>query len=199
VQYWIAAGLVVGLPPLLIKILMSVLKQAVPVPTNLTLFLLLIALVLTLSGIEQWKGVKRAEQGAKGEEDVAESLSGLISQGWTIEYGTQVKQWGDVDIVCISPKNRVYAIDVKSHSGTVLLEDGHLKRRIRTQISSFEKDFLKAVKGQASEIQKQKRCRFVTPILVFSRAKVMITAHQQIQGVYIVAKLQLVSLLQKLG
>lgn len=73
-----------------------------------------------------------------------------------------------------------------------------LARKLGTQTYPFEKNFIKAVKGQASEIQRQKRSAFVTPILVFSEAKVN-PGDESCQNVYVVELAQLVPLLRRLG
>ncbi|MBF2000613.1 MAG: NERD domain-containing protein [Synechococcales cyanobacterium M58_A2018_015] len=200
IQCFIAAATVVASPPLLLKALAEVINQPVQVPASLTLSLVVIALGLVAGGVYQWKRANHADQGAQGEEKVASELSCLQDSGWTIEHGIKVPRWGDVDHVCRSPQGRIYAIDTKSHKGIVFRNpNGTLERKIGGKIMAFEKDFLTAVKGQATQIKQQKRVTFVTPILVFSEAKVNVGSDPRVQGVYVVERAELVRWLQKLG
>lgn len=193
-----AAALVLFLPHFLLKAIQAAVNQPLQLPIPLTVVLVVVAIGLVFNGVHGWKRAGHADQGAKGEAEVAADLAHLTAHGWTIEYGTAVARWGDVDILCVSPQGRVYAIDVKSHGGFVFKDGNQLGRKLGTKTRSFEKDFLKAVKGQASEIQKQKRTKFVTPILVFSKAKVQVGS-APVQGVYVIDRPQLPKLLHQLG
>jgi hypothetical protein len=154
---------------------------------------------LVFNGTVLWKRAKRADQGAKGEEDVATTLTPLASEGWQIEYGMRLgNRLGDADIVCISPQGKAYVIDVKSHRGTVINEQQQLYRRIGQKKYPFEKDFLKQAMKQALQVKKQKGLKFVTPIVAFSEAQVSVPSGK-IQHVYVVQKTRLVVLLKGLG
>ena len=151
-----------------------------------------------LNGLYWWRRANHADQGAQGEETVAKAIADLPAAGWTIEYGLRLgKGLGDADIVCLSPRNRAYVIDVKSHRGYVITDGQKLYRLMGNQKYAFEKDFLKQVMKQAFQVKQQKQLKFVTPILAFSNAKV--TLKGKIQGVYVVEKSRLSSLLNKLG
>lgn len=151
-----------------------------------------------LNGLYWWRRANHADQGAQGEEDVAKAIADLPAAGWTFEYGLRLgKGLGDADIVCLSPQNKAYVIDVKSHRGTVVAEGQKLYRLMGSQKYPFEKDFLKQVMKQAFQVKQQKRLKFVTPILAFSNAKV--TLKGKIQGVYLVEKSRLLYLLNTLG
>lgn len=151
------------------------------------------------NGLHWWKRANHADQGARGEEEVAIALAGLVAVGWQIEYGLRLGQGlGDADIVCLSPRQKAYVIDVKSHRGQVVSDGKQLYRQMGKQRYPFEKNFLKQVMKQAFQVKQQKGLKFVTPIVAFSAATVSVPAGK-IQGVYVVEKQRLALLLQKLG
>lgn len=165
----------------------------------LYLIFILASLGLVADGLHWWKRANHAAQGAQGEEDVAMILSELARAGWQIEYGMRLgKGLGDADIVCLSPRQKAYVIDVKSHRGTVITDGQKLYRQMGKQRYPFEKDFLKQVMKQAFQVKQQKQLKFVTPIVAFSNAKVAVSAGK-IQNVYVVEKSRLPILLEKLG
>lgn len=91
----------------------------------------LFALGLVANGVFLWRKANRADQGAKGEEDTANELRSLVADGWQIEYGKRLgKGVGDIDIICVSPNNKTYVIDVKSHKGIVTTDGKKLNRRM---------------------------------------------------------------------
>jgi len=154
---------------------------------------------LVANGIFLWRRANRAAQGAKGEEDTAQEMSRLEQAGWQAEYGMRVGgRLGDADIVCISPQNKAYVIDVKSHRGEVTTDGNQLYRRMGKATYPFEKNFLDQAMKQALQVKKQKNLGFVTPIVAFSDAKVLISSDQS-KKVYVVEKSKLVSLLESLG
>lgn len=105
---------------------------------------------------------------------------------------------GDADIVGISPLSKAYVIDVKSHKGFVISDGQQLLRRMGQQTYPFEKDFVSQVMRQALQVRKQKGLKFVTPILVFSDAKVSVP-DRTLRKVHVVAKSELIPLLKSLG
>lgn len=159
----------------------------------------LMAWGLTFNGLYLWKRANHADQGAKGEEEVAQSLDPLIQEGWQIEYGTRLKGGlGDADIICISPQAHAYVIDVKSHRGEVSSDGKKLHRRMGNATYTFEKDFLAQSMRQALQVKKSKKLSFVTPVIAFSRAKVVVPP-RKVRGVYVVEKSRLTSLLKDLS
>ncbi len=161
-------------------------------------FFFVLALLLVANGLYYWKRATHAAQGAKGEEDTARELSQLEYEGWTIEYGMRLgNRLGDADIVCISPEGKAYVIDVKSHKGEVVVYGEQLYRRMGKTNYPFEKDFINQTVKQALQVRKQKGLKFVTPILVFSQAKVSVRSNR-LRQVYVVEKAKLVSLLKSL-
>ncbi|MEM9543990.1 MAG: nuclease-related domain-containing protein [Cyanobacteria bacterium P01_E01_bin.42] len=138
-----------------------------------------------------------AEQGAIAEEEVSLLLSSLTDRGWKAEYNVKIPRWGDADIFLISPKNNAFVIDVKSHKGTVVFENKKLARRYEKQSYPFEKDFLKAVKGQAIALKKAKKKTFITPLLCFSQANLNIqNKSKRVNGVFITTSKTLISTLE---
>jgi Nuclease-related domain len=208
---FMVAVLIVAMPFGMAK-LIDVLRQPISVLTSHRLqtppfhfpfyfygLFVILAWGLTFNGLYLWKRANHADQGAKGEEDIAQILDPLIQQGWHIEYGMPLKNGlGDADIICISPQSRAYVIDVKSHRGEVSTDGKKLHRRRGHTIYSFEKDFLAQSMKQALHLRKAKKLRFVTPIIAFSQAKVSVPPGK-VRGVYVVQKSRLKLLLQSLN
>jgi Nuclease-related domain len=177
----------------------SQLQSSSSLPIAFYLLFLLLAVSLVVNGIFFWKLADRADRGAKGEEDTAQEMIQLEGEGWQIEYGVRLgNRLGDADIVCTSPQNKYYVIDVKSHKGEVITDGKKLYKRMGKSTYPFEKDFLQVAMKQALQIREQKDFSFVTPIVAFSNAKVLVPSGK-LQKVYIVEKSRLVSLLRSLG
>lgn len=213
---FVLVGVIVLFPFFLLKVLQDILQNFYSLtPTQPNFFLnlplsfyilygsfvgiTLEALELVAKGIEAWKQANLADQGAKGEEDVAQEILKLVREGWQVDFNIALgNKLGDADIVCISPQNKAYVLDVKSHSGEIVTENGSLYKRIGKTIYPFEKNLLQETMNQAYQVKNQKDLGFVTPILVFSDAKVSIPVNK-LKGVYIVEKMGLVPLLKSLG
>jgi hypothetical protein len=210
INYFISAGFIVFIPFSFIKIFQDFFKSisssnssqpqiAINFPVIYYIFFMAIASLLVANGIFLLKLADRADRGAKGEEDTGLELSQLLRDGWQIEYGMRLGNGlGDADIVCISPQNKAYSIDVKSHRGEVTTDGKQLYRRMGKTTYDFEKDFLDRAMKQALQVKRQKNLNFVTPIVAFSNAKVSVPPGK-LQKVYVVEKSKLVSLLQSLG
>jgi len=207
---FIGAGLLIVLPFLVVKIFNDFLQQAsfsnsdqpqasINMPFIFYVAFIVMAFCLGANGVFLWQRANRADQGAKGEEEMGSELSSLEREGWSIEYGMRLgNKLGDADIVCVSPQRKAYVIDVKSHRGEVVADGGQLSRRMGKEKYSFEKDFVSQVKKQAVDVRSQKDLKFVTPILAFSAAKVSVPSNK-LRNVYVVEKSKLVSLLKSLG
>ena len=210
VSSFIAAGFIIVIPFLLAKTFDKFFKQissANPAQSQITLnflpifyiFFVLMALGLIANGAFLWKRANHADQGAKGEEDIAQALSILESQGWQLEYGMRLGNGvGDLDVFCVSPQGKAFAIEVKSHRGEVITDGQELFRRMGNKKYPFEKNFISQTMKQALKIKQQKDLHFVIPILAFSTARVSIQG-DKFKNVYIVEKAKLVSLLKSLG
>ncbi|MGG6293341.1 nuclease-related domain-containing protein [Leptolyngbya sp. AN02str] len=210
IQSFVAAGAVLVVPLVLLRLfenlatslqLTTATQQPLIAPQLKLLFGLLMlvsAASLVWKGLYLWKRANHADQGAKGEEEIAKTLEGLEALGWEIEYGRQLRGLGDVDVVCTSPKGNTYTIDVKSHRGKVTTDGEQLYRYIGQNKQPFEKDFLEQAMKQALRIKQQKRQKFVTPMIAFSDATVTIPSGK-LRGVYVVEKARLIPLLKSLG
>ena len=160
---------------------------------------LIASLFLIVCGIRFWEMANRADQGARGEEITSRELSILKGEGWIFEYGMRLGNGlGDADILCVSPREKAYVVDVKSHRGEVMTDGQMLSRRMGRTSYPFEKDFIAQTMKQALQVRKQEGFSFVTPILSFSEAKVEIPGNR-IRNVYVVERADLVSLLRSLG
>lgn len=209
-SYFISAGFVVVIPFFLIKAFTPFFKQISSVNSSQTPNVLsshpliyalfaIIALGLITNGMFLWKRANHADQGAKGEEDIAQAIAKLETQGWQIEYGILLgNRLGDLDIFCVSPQGKAFAIDVKSHRGEVITDSQELYRRMGNKKYPFEKNFIQQAMKQALQIKQQKDLPFVTPIVAFSTARVSIQG-DKLKNVYVVEKVKLVSLLKSLG
>ena len=207
---FISAGFVIFSPFFLIKTFENFLRQisslnssqsqsSLHLPPIFYALFIIVALGLVANGVFLWKRANHADQGAKGEEDTAEEIFQLEQEGWQIEYGMRLSnKLGDVDIVCVSPQNKAYVIDVKSHRGEVTTDGKQLYRRMGKTTYPFEKNFLNQAMKQALQVKEQKGLGFVTPIVAFSNAKVLVPPGK-LQKVYVVEKSRLVSLLKSLG
>lgn len=175
-------------------------STTLPWPTYLLYLLpLLPGMVLVEKGMRLLRRARDADQGAQGEEDVARSLHDLLGLGWKLEYNVPLGgRLGDADIVCTSPRQRSYVIDVKSHRGDVFSDGQQLFRRHMKQVKPFPKDFIGTAMKQALQLKQQQQLRYVTPIVAFSDARIS----QQpiyIRKVHVVEKSALGALLQQLG
>ncbi len=155
------------------------------------------AVVLTRSGLKYWEKANRADQGAKGEEQLERCLESLKQEGWHIEYNLELA-WGDADVFLQSPQGNYYVVDVKAHKNGTVFFDQSTKMLMRSygrdSVYSFgekssgqTKNLLKAVKGQAAELKKKHQLRWVTAILCFTQAKIdsNILPEQAVEGVHI--------------
>lgn len=158
-----------------------------------------IALVCVLSGLHLWQRAGHADQGAAAEAAIATLLHPLTAEGWQVEYGLWLgRGLGDADVVCLSPRQRAFVIDVKSHRGTVVTDGRQLLREVGAEKKPFEKDFLQQTMKQALQVREQKNWSFVTPILAFSAAQIALP-DSKLKGVYVVEAERLVELLRSLG
>jgi hypothetical protein len=200
IQLFIATALLACLPfvgKAFVQQLAVIIKTAVVVPVWIYPMCFSMSALTLWGGLYLWKRANHADQGAKGEEDIATILKPLSSEGWQIEYGIRDRRLGDIDIFLISPNKRAYTINVKSHKGQVRSQDGKLYRQYGQTRYSFEKDFLSQAKQQAIAMKNQKGLRFVTPIVVFSAASIEISANP-ISHVYVLGKENLLSQLRSL-
>jgi Holliday junction resolvase-like predicted endonuclease len=148
--------------------------------------------IFAYQGKQQIDSAARADQGAKGEEEIAQLLKQLPAD-WHCEYNRPVQGVGDIDVIVSSPNQCTWSIDVKSHKGTIFQEGDLLKKRMGRNVYGLGKDFLGAARKQASLLQQMDGLRWVTPVICFSAAQVDIS--RPVQGVYVVEKSQLLKFL----
>jgi hypothetical protein len=158
----------------------------------------LIALPFIEDGKTFWKSSQRFDQGACGEEKTQQVLESLIQSGWIAEYNLRLPEVGDIDVWLRSPKGVNFILDVKSHSTVVLLDGDVLKRLSYGKLRDFEKDFLAQIAKEVTAIKKAKKLTKVTPVVVFSDAKVSFSNKKKIRGAYVMELGNLVSGLQEL-
>jgi hypothetical protein len=159
----------------------------------------LTALPLIEEGKKFWNESQRYDQGACGEEKTQQVLESLTQSGWIAEYNLRLPQVGDIDVWLRSPKGVNFILDVKSHSTVVQLDGDVLKRlSYDGKLIDFKKDFLAQIAKQATAIKKAKKLTKVTPVVVFSDAKVILRNKKKIRGAYVMELGNLVSRLQEL-
>ncbi|MBD0307589.1 MAG: NERD domain-containing protein [Microcoleus sp. T1-bin1] len=159
----------------------------------------LIAIPLIKKGNKFWKSSQIYDQGACGEEKTQQVLESLIQSGWIAEYNLRLPQVGDIDVWLRSPKGLNFILDVKSHSTVVQLDGDVLKRlSYDGKLIDFNKDFLAQIAKQVTAIKKAKKLTKVTPVVVFSDAKVILRNKKKIRGAYVMELGNLVSRLQEL-
>lgn len=184
------AGLLGVLPVLL----PGILKIPVNLPNWAYLGCFGVTVLCVIQALYLWKRANHADQGAAGEEQIAAILKPLQSQGWQVEYNIPIRGLGDVDVFLLSPQGNAYTIDVKSHQGEVHKDGKQLYRQYERRYS-FEKDFLREAKRQAVSIKELKKLRFVTPIVAFSRANVLV-GREPVAGVYVLGVSELLPFLR---
>ena len=159
----------------------------------------LMAVPLIEDGKTFWNESQRYDRGACGEEKTQQVLESLTQSGWIAEYNLRLPQVGDIDVWLRSPKGVNFILDVKSHSTVVQLDGDVLKRlSYDGKLIDFKKDFLAQIAKQATAIKKAKKLTKVTPVVVFSDAKVILRNKKKIRGAYVMELGNLVSRLQEL-
>ena len=170
--------------------------------TSLGILLLVPGLIgsyyLYRNGKHLQKRALDARRGAEAETKVADILDVLSHHKWQIEYNVKIKRWGDADVVLHSPKDNWYVVDVKSHGGTKICENGLLRKRYGKNIYDFrEGDLIYKVKGQAREVKRLKGVKWVVAMLCFTKGRVDISDNE-VNGVYVVSDSNLVDTLLRL-
>jgi hypothetical protein len=193
------AGLMVGFPFLLSVFLRRIFPKVSPVtlPNFTYLIFFLLAGLIAMQACYFWIRANNATQGALGEEKIATTLKPLQSQDWQVEYNVPIRGLGDVDVFLLSPQGNAYTIDVKSHKGEVNKDGKQLYRQYGRSRYSFEKDFLREAKRQAVSMKELKKLKFVTPIVAFSSANVLV-GRDPVAGVYVLGVSELVPCLRSL-
>ncbi|HEY5138118.1 MAG TPA: nuclease-related domain-containing protein, partial [Methylococcales bacterium] len=147
-----------------------------------------VGLVLFFRGSMLFQQAARADQGAKGEEEIAKILRQLPS-GWRTEFNRRVHGVGDVDVILTSPTGKTWTVDIKSQRGTIIEKQGKLYKVLGRNTYPLKKDFIAAAKRQALLVRSMDNLRYVTPVICFSSAKVYIGS--SIEGVYVISRSKL--------
>ncbi len=144
--------------------------------TEIGVFCLVLAAarILRLAADEGEIASRRAESGGKAEIQVQEHLSRELP-GWHMQCNEELGMRGDVDIFLRSPKRNYFAIEVKSHRGLV---KSHGDELVDAHGQPFEKKFLKQAMDNAIGIKEKENLKFVTPVLVFTRANLQLECHK---------------------
>jgi Nuclease-related domain len=162
-----------------------------PVPFWLAAFVL----PLVMLGLAEWQKANRADQGAAAEEQVGKILSRL-PRSWKVEYNVRDLSVGDIDAVVLAPDGRAWAIDTKSHTGEVLVDNQGLYRRLGAKTLRFDGDFLAKSKKQAKVAKDYLRVRWVEPVLCFTRATINFR-NLKVDGVYVLTARELIDFLTR--
>lgn len=155
-----------------------------------------------LVGNHYWKRANQAAQGARAEETVGATLNQLRAYHWTIEHDIPVPRWGNVDHLAISPSGKYFCIDTKSGKGTIILKGHELSKQYGRQVYPFPKgkSILKAVKGQAGQLQKSRAVTWVKPVLCFVGSQVdQSILNTKVQGVILTDVHSIASVLQSMS
>jgi Nuclease-related domain/Methyl-CpG binding domain len=127
-------------------------------------------LVFFLRGRKLFRQAARADQGAKGEEEIAKILR-QFPQGWKTEFNRRVHGVGDVDVILSSPTGKTWTFDIKSQRGTIIEKQGKLYKLLGRNTYPMQKDFIAAAKRQAALVRNMDNLRYVTPVICFSLPK----------------------------
>lgn len=115
----------------------------------------------------------RAEQGQRGEDELSDELAKL-PPGWRIRRNVIIENIGDIDFFVQSPSGKPFAIDAKSHGGEIIAIGQAIYRSYRGSYVSVEKDLVYQVMRQAIAAKETFNLPYVTAVIVFTRAKVLI-------------------------
>lgn len=137
---------------------------------------------------------EKARSGVEAEDLIAVVLKELPGD-WNVQANVVLPGCGDADFFIRSPKNRAYVLEVKGHAGKIALDGAELVRRHGGRKKTFEKDFLQQVTAQSVALQ-SRFCMKVTPVLVFTRAKLP-WQEKTIADVVILGKAHLIDYLQE--
>ena len=158
------------------------------------IFFFSLAGIFAFQAKKSFREAKNVDQGIAGEATIAEALKILETRGWKIERNLPIRSVGDIDFFLISPRRKSYVLDAKSHRGLVFFQQ-KLQRRMGKKIHSFEKDFIAQMMKQVYAVKDLKKLTWVTPLLVFSQARLDIL-DRCIEGVYLAEVSEVVYLLE---
>ena len=118
------------------------------------------------------------------QEKLGKKLTELPSS-WRFETNISLPNLGELDFLVFGPGEKIFAIEVKSHFGEVLMVQEKLKRKINDKIISFEKDFIRQVELETKAVKELRGFKEVTSVLLFSNATLDLKDKVKIRDVYI--------------
>ncbi|MBY0549314.1 MAG: NERD domain-containing protein [Candidatus Obscuribacterales bacterium] len=137
---------------------------------------------------------EKARSGVEAEDLIARVLKDL-PRGWNVQANVPLSGCGDADFFLRSPTNRAFVLEVKGHAGKITFDGTELVRRQGRRTKAFEKNFVLQVTEQSVVLQ-NRFCMSVTPVLVFTRAKLPRTKNR-IGNVVLLEKSQLIDFLRE--
>ncbi|MBW4520766.1 MAG: NERD domain-containing protein [Scytolyngbya sp. HA4215-MV1] len=163
-------------------------------PGWVSFVLLVSAGIFAFQAKKSFREAKNVDQGIAGEDAIAEVLKILENRGWKIERNLQIRSIGDIDFLLTSPRAKTYILDAKSHRGLIFYQQ-KLQRRMGKKVHAFEKDFIAQMMKQVYAVKDFKKLTWITPLLVFSRARLNIP-DRRIEGVYLAEVSEVIYLLE---
>lgn len=158
----------------------------------------LVCLILGRFSFLRYRGAliqfEKARSGVEAEDLIAAVLKELPSD-WNVQANLALPGCGDADFFIRSPNNRAYVLEVKGHAGKIAVDGAELVRRHGGRKKAFEKNFLEQVTAQSVALQ-SRFCMKITPVLVFTRAKLP-WQQKLIKDVVILGKAHLIDFLQE--
>lgn len=162
------------------------------------LFLLVMAFVIKAVAENQIdkgsKAERRANRGAKAEEQIGDILSQLSSDFMILNDINS--PYGNIDHIIISKLNGIFLIETKAHGGTVTMDGETLLVNKKLPEKNFISQVLQNsywLRGEVGQIINAQP--WITPVIVFTNA--FVTPARPAKGVIVVNKKFLLNLLQR--
>lgn len=138
------------------------------------------------------KDLKQLSQGLEAEDQVYNWLE-LLPPDWSVERRIEIEN-ADIDLLVTTPQGVTVAIEVKSHKGTVKLENNKL---IREGQYEFDSDFISVLKKRASILALKRGLPSIACVIVFTNAKLKVP-HAGVDGVFVRDLIELIPFLHKI-
>ena len=122
---------------------------------------------------QRMQAATRFEQGQTGEDELSEELAKLPPR-WSVRRNVIIEHLGDIDFFVVSPSGKPFAIDAKAHQGTIVSIGQAIYRSYKGSYVPLEKDLVVQVMRQAIAAKELFGMPYVTAVVVFTRAQVLI-------------------------
>jgi hypothetical protein len=162
-------------------------------PIWIFFFSLIAARLCCCEARQRIQAATRFEQGQAGEDELSEELAKLPS-GWRVRRNVIIEHLGDIDFFVISPSGKPFAIDAKSHEGTIITIGQAVYRSYKGAYVPLEKDLVVQVMRQAIAAKELFGMPYVIAVVVFTRAQVLIDP-PKIRQAHILSKSNLIAFL----